>query len=195
MIGGIYYELSLGELFDKKRVVSIRTAMKELFNAYPEFFDGDNLTKSIDNYWYNRLKKNMNSILSKSKPGGKRDYYNRTVDLTRSFCMGTYYNGKLRQMYRFEGGKNEAPIQRRHSESPSARAEMFLRGHKTMTKYGHTIVFAVTMPYAVCLEKEYGKRVLIGFANALAKDITSFKSFKGQELYGYVFEPTGEYGI
>lgn len=172
MIGGIYCEVSFGPIYDKGTLVSVRQQMQQLFGEKNIIPKGETINKQIINYWYSDISKRMGKILSSWKPPTNRGYYNRTVDLTRSICLGVYHNGKVKRMYRFTGGHRELPafqssdlgsgtsyweslrlgkLSTRHP-NPAERAQRFLEGYDLIHKSGFSLVIAATMPYAVRLE-------------------------------------------
>lgn len=215
MTGGIYCEVPLGPIYKEGTIVSIHEHMKNLFGSSKGVPDNKTITDWIIDTWYTNVSRKMGRILSSWKVPGNRGYYNRTVDLTRSFCMGVYKNGKLRKMYRFTGGSKEKETfepsdqgtspsmgdlkrmswlaHRRHPD-PAERAESFLKGYDLVHKTGYAVVIAATMPYAVRLEAGYRLPVLSMVINRMTATLDEFNgSSKG--IYGYIFESTGDYGI
>lgn len=175
MIGGIYCEASLGPIYDNGTLMSVRQGMHRLFGEKNIVPKGDTFNEQIVNYWYNNISRKMSRILSSWQPPTNRGYFNRTVDLTRSICLGVYYNGNLKRMYRFTGGSPEkmanqpsnisgagklsaseashlSSLGRRNHPDPSARAKQFLEGYDLIHKKDFSVVIAATMPYAVRLE-------------------------------------------
>lgn len=173
MIGGIYCEASLGPIYDNGVLLSVRQRMQRLFGVKNVVPKGDTLNEQIINYWYSDISKKMSKILSSWKVPVNRGYYNRTVDLTRSICLGVYHNGKLKRMYRFTGGNREKGmadasewgsnssvistlrmeiLAQNHHPDPAARAKQFLEEYDLIYKKDFSIVIAATMPYAVRLE-------------------------------------------
>ena len=173
MIGGIYCEASLGPIYNNGTLLSIRQGMQRLFGVKNVIPKGDTLNEQIINYWYSDVSGKMSKILSSWKVPVNRGYYNRTVDLTRSICLGVYHNGKLKRMYRFTGGNREKGMadasdmgsnksvistlrmeilsQKNHPD-PAARAKKFLEEYDLIHKKDFSVVIAATMPYAVRLE-------------------------------------------
>lgn len=193
MTGGIYCEVHLTS-FDKQTLTNVRQKMQQLFAAGHLIPRGDSLTQQIINYWYNNVSRKMGRILSSWSVPTNRGYYNRTVDLTRSICLGVYSNGKLRRMYRFSGGRSEAlprTTSKRHHPVPAERAESFLSEYQLVHAKGFSIVIAATMPYAVRLEKEYSRPVLLGVISRIIKSIQEFATQDKDQIYGYIFESTG----
>ena len=208
MIGGIYCEAYLGEFYKTDTLESVNRRTMELFGA-PALPSDKTLRESITDTWYTKISRRMGRILSSWRVPGNRGYYNRTVDLTRSICLGIYYRGKLRRMYRFTGGKSEkkpweanewqqelkpSVISRlsnlgktRHPD-PAARSQAFLRQYQLIYKRGFSIVIAATMPYAVKLEKGMGINVLNSVINRMLQDVYKFKDGDKAIIYGYVFE-------
>lgn len=143
-----------------------------------------------------------------------RGYKNRTGDLIRSSCFGIFRDGQLRRMYRFTGGKQEGMEPTEYEESigmtevdvqrllnvsimhgyhpnPSERAESFMKGYKLrLGNYGFTVVFAVTMPYAVMLEKRsfYPIRVMEGIRPQLENMVAPLQTSTKKSLYDYIFD-------
>lgn len=221
MIGGIYCEATLGFIVDNGLILSVRQGMKNLFGDKDIIPKGDTFNEQIINYWYNDISKKMGKILSSWKYPTNRGYFNRTVDLTRSICLGIYYNGKLKRMYRFTGGKRErtafSPSEnasvkdtirmedysRTSHPNPASRAKEFLDKYETIGKKGFSIVIAATMPYAVRLEhngsiggiyRGYNIPVLKHVVNRMLASVYDFKKEnKSGVFYGYVFESTGQY--
>ncbi len=212
MIGGIYCEATLGPVFDNGKLMSAQQKMQKLFNASPKSFRGDTMNEAIVNYWYTNVSRKMAKILSSWKPPTNRGYYNRTVDLTRSICLGIYHNGKLKRAYRFTGGHSEKGalqpsdlgsepsvddtarmswLGRTRHPDPAQRAKQFLEDYDVMYKSGFSIVIAATMPYAVKLEKGLYIPVLSMVVNRMLADVYQFKSRESGVLYGYIFESTG----
>lgn len=173
MIGGIYCEASLGPVYDNGVLMSVRQGMQRLFGANLEGLRGETINDKIINYWYNDVSRKMSKILSSWKPPTNRGYYNRTVDLTRSICLGVYHNGSLKRMYRFEGGSRERGMAdasdlgsnssvvstlrmevraQNHHPDPASRAKAFLESYDLIHRKDFTVVIAATMPYAVRLE-------------------------------------------
>lgn len=171
MIGGIYCEASLGPIYDNGKLMSVRQGMQQLFGSGVAKPKGETLNEQIINYWYNDVSRKMSKILSSWKPPTNRGYYNRTVDLTRSICLGVYLNGKLKRSYRFTGGSREKYTMSdfgsgtsdkdnirlqylgltKHPD-PAARAKQFLEEYDLIYKKDFSVVIAATMPYAVRLE-------------------------------------------
>ena len=195
MIGGIYCESYIGRVYDEGKFESIHVRMNRLFGSSLGLPSNKTLTQQIIDAWYNLVSRKMGRILSSWRVPGSRGYYNRTVDLTRSICMGVYKNGKLRRMYRFTGGSNEKETtgKERHPD-PSSRAEQFLNEYDLVHKNDYAIVIAATMPYAVRLEVEYGYNVLHDVINRMISSIEEYSGGKSNSLYGYIFESTGGYG-
>ena len=213
MIGGIYCEAGIGTVFDEGLLISVRERMKQIFNSTGKLPKGDTLNEQITNYWYTAISRRMGRVLSSWRPPTNRGYYNRTVDLTRSICLGVYYNGTLKRMYRFTGGHSEKgalepsdlgtmPSQttmkrlswlgRRRHPDPASRAQTFLTQYNLVYKKGFSIVIAATMPYAVRLEKTYRLMVLNSVINRLLADVYEYKKGGGYGVvYGYVFETGG----
>lgn len=174
MTGGIYCEVTLGTIYEERLLGRVNDRMRSLFGAsLPGVLaKSGSLTQAIIDHWYTDVSRKMGRILSSWTVPGNRGYYNRTVDLTRSICLGVYYRGKLRKMYRFTGGHRELSafsssdngtgtsekssfrlwaLSRNHPD-PAARAASFLQSFKLTYKTGYTLVIAATMPYAVRLE-------------------------------------------
>lgn len=214
MTGGIYCEVPLGPIFQEGKIVSIHEHMKTFFGTSKGVPDNKTITDWIIDTWYNNVSRKMGRILSSWRVPGNRGYYNRTVDLTRSFCMGVYKNGKLRKKYRFTGGSREkealeasdmgtSPSKgdmkrlswlgaRRHPD-PADRAESFLKDYDLVHKSGYAVVIAATMPYAVRLEIGYQLPVLGMVINRITSTLDEFNG-GSKGIYGYIFESTGGYG-
>lgn len=223
MIGGIYCEASLGPIYDNGRLISVRQGMQRLFGEKDIVPSGETLNEQIINYWYGDISKRMGKILSSWKPPTNRGYYNRTVDLTRSICLGVYHNGNLMRMYRFTGGSRERGMSQpsdlgsnssstatlrmeligydKHP-SPSDRAKKFLESYDLIHKKDFVVVIAATMPYAVRLEynggsvpyKGYNIHVLKLVVNRMLSGVYNFKRGNtGGVMYGYVFETGGRF--
>ena len=220
MTGGIYCEVPIGTIYEEKVLGSVHKRMRDLIgtsNGLPEHVS---MTQAIVDYWYGKVSRRMSKVLSSYKAPSSKDWYNRTVDLLRSFCMGVYYRGKLRRMYRFSGGSPEAgttkvsefgttPTTREqhrisnlafHHPDPAQRAQKFLQEYDVLYRTGFTIVIAATMPYAVVLEKKYYLHVLNPVANRIVRDVYEFKQsaafaqlVNSQPIYGYIFESTGSF--
>ena len=107
MIGGIFCESNLGAIYEEKTLMSVRQRFRQLVGNGDIVPHGDTLTEQIVNHFYDEISQKMGKVLSSWKPPANRGYYNRTVDLTRSICLGIYNRGKLRRMYRFTGGHRE----------------------------------------------------------------------------------------
>lgn len=173
MIGGIYCESNLGPIYNWNTLQSIRQGMLKLFGDKNIVPRGEDLNEQIINYWYNDVSRRMSKILSSWKAPTNREYYNRTVDLTRSICLGVYHKGKLKRMYRFTGGSrekgmfepsdigsNDSPMSTFRMEmvsydshpNPASRAKQFLEEYDLRYKNDFSVVIAATMPYAVRLE-------------------------------------------
>lgn len=206
MIGGIYCEAGLGPIYDNGTLLSVRQNFKQLFGSGDIIPKGETLNEQIINYWYNTISRKMGRILSSWSYGHGRGYKNRTIDLTRSICLGIYYRGRLRRMYRFSGGSSEAEATGREKHpDPSARAKKFLESYDLINKNDFSIVIAATMPYAVRLEYNgIGKKSKTDYAGynlPVLKDVvnrmlTSVYDFKGSDrgvFYGYVFETGGRF--
>ena len=222
MIGGIYCEASLGPIYDKGRLMSVRQGMQRLFGEKYIVPRGETLNEQIIDYWYKDVSRRMSKILSSWKVPTNRGYYNRTADLTRSICLGIYHKGKLKRMYRFTGGSQHEKYTQsdqgvgsstkdtihmqymgstRHPD-PAARAREFLESYDVLYRNDFSVVIAATMPYAVRLE--YGGRVgdnTGGYAlpvlklvvNRMLAGVYDFKSRESGTVYGYVFETGGRF--
>ena len=205
MIGGIYCEASLGPIYDNGVLMSVRQGMQRLFGEKNIVPKGETLNEQIINYWYNDISRRMGRILSSWKNPTNRGYYNRTVDLTRSICLGVYHNGKLKRMYRFTGGHREMGmfdssgnasdmstfrmelVSYDKHPSPAARAIQFLKEYELIYRNDFTVVIAATMPYAVRLEyngngagsqtgyKGYNLPVLKDVVNRMLAAVYDFK--------------------
>lgn len=205
MIGGIYCEASLGPIYDKGVLLSVRQGMHHLFGEKNLVPKGETFNEQIINYWYSDISARMSKILSSWKAPRNREFYNRMVDLTRSICLGVYYNGKLRRMYRFTGGHREKmPIEPSNDASvidtirmeelviyhpdPASRAKQFLEEYDLIHKKDFSVVIAATMPYAVRLEATgtvvgkdgkkysgYGLHVLKDVVNRMLASVYDFK--------------------
>jgi hypothetical protein len=221
MIGGIYCEAALGPIYDNGKLMSVRQGMRQLFEEKNLTPRGETLNEQIINYWYEEVSTRMSKILSSWKAPRNREFFNRTTDLTRSICLGVYYNGKLRRMYRFNGGHREKmPMEPSNDATvsdtirmeelsiyhpdPASRAKQFLEEYDLIHKKDFTVVIAATMPYAVRLEKAggvgkdgkrysgYGLHVLKDVVNRMLAGVYNFKKQNfGGVLYGYVFETGG----
>ncbi|MBP5681287.1 MAG: hypothetical protein J6X31_09600 [Bacteroidales bacterium] len=144
-----------------------------------------------------------------------RGFMNRSGDLIRSFCFGVYRDGELRRMYRFTGGKldgweptemeyaigmknadvyrlEKVSIEHGYHPDPAERAQSFLQQYRLLSGHtGFTVVFAVTMPYAVMLErtgdvKRYSIQVMEGIKAQLVNMTSSLRTSKKDYHYGYV---------
>lgn len=210
MTGGIYCEVPLRG-YNERTLGSVKSRMLDLFGTTNGFPTTEDFNIEVINYWYKKVSKKMASILSSWKVPGNRGYYNRTVDLTRSICLGIYFNGKLRKMYRFTGGHSElTPYtpsdygsmpskstaiklnylgMTRHPD-PAIRAQQFLDGYNLINTKGFVLVVAATMPYAVKLEITLRLPVLSMVINRILQPVYEFGS--GRPFYGYIFEKTGE---
>jgi hypothetical protein len=137
----------------------------------------------------------------------RRDFLNDTVDLMHSMGVwvqkGYGKNGQ-NQVRQFKGGTPERTTSRKpHTERPEDRLQ---KNIGTVSKIVGTpmpthwyVCFAATMPYAVRIEYEYKKRVLIGQFHTL---MNQFVRDSGMGLngdggvkfykyyYGYIFEST-----
>lgn len=203
MIGGIYCEVPLGPIFNGKTVASVNSRMRELFGK--DLLQMNTLTQQIIDYWYDKMSKKMRSVLLTWKVPTDRFYYNRTVDLTRSICLGVYNNGKLRKMYRFNEGFSEkrpnepnewgsgisgatserlSQLGNKHHPNPAARAQQFLSEYDLIHKRGYVVVVAATMPYAVWLEKRLALPVLSLVINRILKPLYDFGA--KSPFYGYI---------
>lgn len=210
MIGGIYCEVPLRG-YNERLLGSVKQRMLKLFGSDIPYTYEDFDRMTID-YWYDKMSKNMRRILLSWKVPTDRFYYNRTVDLTRSICLGVYKNGKLRKMYRFNEGFSEkrpnepsewgsgisgatseklSQLGNKHHPNPAARAQQFLSEYDLINKKGFVLVIAATMPYAVRLEKRLGLPVLSIVIQRLLKPVYDFGS--GKPYYGYVFESSGDF--
>lgn len=195
MIGGIYCEASLGPIYDNGKLMSVRQGMQRLFGEKNLIPRGEDLNEQIINYWYNDISRRMGKILSSWKNPTNRGFYNRTVDLTRSICLGVYHNGSLKRMYRFTGGHREMGMFNSSGNAsdmgtfrmelvsydkhpnPATRATQFLKEYDLLTKKGFTVVIAATMPYAVRLEyngnKAGSKTNYSGYNLPVLKDVVN----------------------
>lgn len=212
MIGGIYCEANIGTVFKDGQIISIKQQLKKLFGDDSMMPSGKELSDFVVNYFYNDISGKMAKVLSSWQPPTNRGYYNRTVDLTRSICLGVYHNGALKRMYRFTGGHRERglfqPSDLGTNTSPSAtyrmeilskmnhpdpaeRAYAFLQDYDLFYKSGFSFVIAATMPYAVRLEVGYSLPVLKLVVNRMLTGLYEFKGNSNKVLYGYVFESSG----
>lgn len=197
MTSGIYCEVPLGTIYEEKVLGRVHSRMRKLIGTSAGVPTQDSLTQTIVNYWYNKVSRRMSKILSSWKPPANRGFYNRTVDLTRSICLGIYYRGKIRRTYRFTGGSSEkTPWQNgeKHPD-PAARAQAFLNDYELLYKTGFSIVIAATMPYAVILESKKNIPVLSMVVNRMLTEVYEFKQsaalsdmLKSSPIYGYIFE-------
>ena len=195
MTGGIYCESYIGRVYDEGKFESIHERMNRLFGSSLGLPSNKTLTQQVIDAWYNIVSRKMGRVLSSWSAPGNRGFKNRTVDLTRSICMGVYKDGKLRRMYRFTGGSSEeSPTGRERHPDPDSRAQQFLNDYDLVHKRDYAIVIAATMPYAVRLEAEYGYNVLYDVINRIISSIEEYSGGKSKSLYGYIFESTGEYG-
>ena len=209
MIGGIYCEAGLGPIYSEKTLMSVKQKFNKLVGFGEIVPKGDTLNEQIINHFYNKISRKMGRVLSSWSYPSNRGYNNRTVDLTRSICMGIYHRGKLKRMYRFTGGSSEEPTtgKERHPD-PASRAKRFLESYDLINKNDFSVVIAATMPYAVRLEKDvlssvvgkdgktyygYDMPVLSLIINRLMADIYDFKERDSGIFYGYVFETGGRF--
>ena len=223
MIGGIYCESSLGPIYKEKTLESVRHKFQRLVGTGEIVPKGDTLNEQIVNHFYDKISRKMGRILSSWRPPTNRGYYNRTVDLTRSICLGIYHNGDLKRMYRFQGGSREKGMAessdlgsnssvvstlrmeiraQNHHPDPAARAKQFLEEYELIYKKDFTVVIAATMPYAVRLEYGgmkgdntggYALPVLKLVINRMMSEVYDFKERSSGTVYGYVFETGGRF--
>lgn len=223
MIGGIYCEAALGPIYDEGKLESVRQKFKRLIGTSEILPKGKTLNEQIINHFYDDVSKRMGKILSSWSPPTNRGYYNRTVDLTRSICLGVYHNGNLMRMYRFTGGSRERGMSQPSDlgsnsskndtlrmeligydlhPSPADRAKKFLESYDLLHKKDFVVVIAATMPYAVRLEynggtgtyKGYNIPVLKLVVNRMLSGVYNFKKGNtGGVMYGYVFETGGRF--
>lgn len=207
MIGGIYCESNLGPIYSENTLESVRQKFRRLVDAGEIVPKGETLNEQIVNHFYDKISSNMGKILSSWKVPTNRQFYNRTVDLTRSICLGVYHKGKLMKMYRFSGGSREkgytepsdmgsnssgvtsARLEIRahdHHPDPASRARQFLQEYDVIYKNDFTVVIAATMPYAVRLETTgsvVGKngKTYSGYGLHVLKDVSA-------RMLKYVFD-------
>lgn len=217
MIGGIYCEASLGPIYDNGTLMSVRQGMHRLFGEKNLVPKGETFNEQIINYWYKDVSARMSKILSSWKVPTNRGYYNRTVDLTRSICLGVYYNGNLKRMYRFTGGSREQSMQRPSDQgtnsswistlrlelisysshpNPAARAKAFLESYDLIHKKDFSVVIAATMPYAVrleyngkggCTQTNYGGYNLPVLKHVVNRMLAGVYDFKKQNTNGVFY--------
>jgi len=209
MIGGIYCEAGLGPIYSEKTLMSVKQKFNKLVGLGEIVPKGDTLNEQIINHFYNKISRKMGRVLSSWSYPSNRGYNNRTVDLTRSICMGIYHRGRLKRMYRFTGGSSEeSPTGKERHPDPASRAKKFLEEYDLINKNDFSVVIAATMPYAVRLEKDvwasvvgkdgktyygYDMPVLSLIINRLMADIYDFKESDRGIFYGYIFETGGRF--
>lgn len=217
MIGGIYCEASLGPIYDKGVLMSVRQGMQRLFGEKNIVPKGETLNEQIINYWYTDTSKRMSKILSSWKPPTNREFYNRTADLTRSICLGIYHNGNLKRMYRFTGGQTHEKYTAsdlgadsstadtihmqylgasRHPD-PASRAKQFLEEYDLQHRKDFVVVIAATMPYAVRLEatgsavgrdgRTYSGYGLHVLKSVINRMLAAVYDFKKENLGGVIY--------
>lgn len=212
MIGGIYCEVPIGTIVEEKIVISVNTRMRQLIGE--KLVDNVSLTQQIIDYWYEKMSKEMRSVLLTWKVPTDRFFYNRTIDLTRSICVGVYKDGKLRRMYRFNEGVSEkrpnesnewgsgisgatagrlSQLGSSHHPDPAKRAEQFLSEYDLIHKKNYAVVVAATMPYAVWLEKKLAMPVLSLVINRILKPVYAYSAKTPfNAFYGYIIS-SGDY--
>lgn len=210
MIGGIYFEIPFGDIYDENRRYACREhAMRIIGSKFVSTFD----KKRLDNALVNTIFKKAKETVSKRMSSLRRGYYNRTVDLMRSTCVGFYLDGKLVEEYRYTGGTSEKSPKTKHEVGPAERASAFLRQYRLLVKSRFTVVIAATMPYAVKLEKvgiDYegvaadsysdkknikisGTPVLIRGIEHISTAVLRMRphTWMNRAVYGYIFESSG----
>lgn len=209
MIGGIFCESNLGAIYEEKTLMSVRQRFKQLVGSGDLIPRGETLTEQIVNHFYDEISQKMGKVLSSWKPPANRGYYNRTVDLTRSICLGIYNRGKLRRMYRFTGGHREkglftpsdlgtntsssttyrlSMLSKANHPDPAARAQQFLSEYDPIYNKDFSVVIAATMPYAARLEVGYRLPVLKLVVDRMLSGVYDFKRRESGVYYGYVFD-------
>ena len=208
MIGGVFCETNLGPIYEEKTLLSVRQKFKQLMGLGEIIPQGETITQGIINHFYDDVSKRMSKILNSWTPPTNRGYYNRTVDLTRSICLGVYHKGVLRRMYRFTGGHREkglftpsdlgtntsssatyrmSMLAGKHPD-PAERAEGFLKEYDPIYEKDFSLVIAATMPYAARLEVSYRLPVLKLVVDRMLQGVYNFKRRESGVYYGYVFE-------
>jgi hypothetical protein len=209
MIGGIYCESNLGPIYQEKTLLSARQKFKKLIGTGDILPKGESINEQIINYFYDDVSRRMSKILNSWTPPVNRGYYNRTVDLTRSICLGVYNKGVLRRMYRFTGGRRERGLftpsdlgtntsssatyrmemlGKSNHPDPAERAQQFLKEYDPYYGKDFSLVIAATMPYAARLEIGYRLPVLKLVVDRMLAGVYDFKKRESGVYYGYVFD-------
>lgn len=193
MIGGIFCQCELGEIYKPRTLESVNRRCYQLVgNGIIEDYRLKALL--LETLWKTAYRATSKYISTKSM----RDFKNDTIDLMRSMGCAIYYNGNLKTAAQFSANNavreqiTEKQRNRKHP-APFARFSEFVQSMPLWARDGWSVAFVATMPYAVQLEKGYGKRVLIGNINSVVNAF--YREFwpekRKQIWYGYYFETGG----